>query len=207
MENSRSIGRGSSVEKTRKLVGMAIFTAVVVVLQVIAYAVKVGPVSITLVLIPVVVGAAMYGVGAGAFLGGVFGLVVLIGTISGVDPGAFMLWTANPVITALLCLVKGIAAGWLAGLVFKAIARNPKYMYVGVIVAAIVSPIVNTGIFLAAMVLFYHDTLVAWAGGTDIAYYTLIVLTGWNFVVEFGTNIVLSPVAVRVIRAGKRSAA
>lgn len=206
MEANSSFGSSSSVQKTKKLVGMAIFTAVVVVLQVIAYAVKVGPVSVTLVLIPVVVGAAMYGVGAGAFLGGVFGVVVLIGTISGVDPGAFVLWSARPLITALLCLVKGIAAGYLAGVVFKAIAKKPKYLYLGVIIAAIVSPVVNTGIFLAAMVIFYHDTLVSWAGGTSLVYFTLIGLTGWNFIVELGSNIILSPVAVRVIKAGKRSA-
>jgi uncharacterized membrane protein len=205
MENSRSIGRSSSVEKTRKLVGMAILTAIIVVLQVIAYYVKIGTFSVTLVLIPIVVGAAIYGVKAGAFLGGVFGVVVAIGTISGIDAGAFILWSERPLITVLLCLVKGIAAGYLAGVVFKAIAR--KNMYLGVIVAAIVSPVVNTGIFLAAMVLFFHDTLVSWAGGTSLAYFTFIGLAGVNFLLEMLINVVLSPAVVRILKAGKRSAA
>jgi uncharacterized membrane protein len=204
MNTSGSIGRSSSVQKTRKLVGMAIFTAIVVVLQVIAYYVKIGTFSVTLVLVPIVVGAALYGAGAGAFLGGVFGVVVAIGTISGIDPGAFILWSARPLITVLLCLVKGIAAGWLAGIVYRVIAR--KWKYLGVIVAAIVSPVVNTGIFLAAMVLFFHETLVAWAGGTSLVYFTLIGLTGVNFLLEMGLNIILSPAVVRIVKVGKSSA-
>ncbi len=202
MENIHN-STSSSVNKTRKLVGMAIFTALVVVLQVLAYYIKVGPISITLVLIPIVVGAAMYGPGAGAFLGGVFSVVVLIGTVSGIDAGALILWTAKPLTTFLLIFVKGIAAGWLAGLVYSAIARKRRYL--GVIVAAIVCPLVNTGIFLLAMTLFYHDILVQWAGGTSIVYFTLIGLTGINFLVELGSNIVLSPVAVRVINVGKNT--
>ncbi len=202
MNNSRSTGRSSSVEKTRKLVGMAILTAIIVVLQVVAYYVKIGTFSVTLVLIPIVVGAAIYGVKAGAFLGGVFGVVVVVGTISGVDPGAFILWSERPLMTVLLCLVKGIAAGFMAGVVYRVIAK--KMMYVGVIVAAIVSPVVNTGIFLAAMVLFYHDTLVTWAGGTSLVYFTLIGLTGLNFLLELIINVVLSPAVVRILKAGKR---
>ena len=66
----------SSRTNTRKLAALAIFTALIVVLQLVANVAKVGPVSITLSLVPIVVGAALYGVSAGAYLGGVFGLVV-----------------------------------------------------------------------------------------------------------------------------------
>jgi uncharacterized membrane protein len=207
METSRTFS-SSSVQKTKKLVGMAILAAIVVVLQLLAYAISNFtplPVGITLVLIPVVVGSAIYGAGAGAFLGGVFGIVVMIACITGFDKGGAILYGSRPLITILLCLVKGVAAGYFAGIVYRLIAK--KNMYLGVILAAIVCPIVNTGIFLAAMVFFYHDTLVAWAGGTNLVYFTLIGLTGINFLIEIGSNIVLGPVAVRIISAGKRGAA
>lgn len=194
---------GSSVSKTRKLVGMAIFTALVVVLQVISYYVKVGPFSVTFVLIPVVVGAALYGAGSGAFLGGVFAVVVIIGCISGVDAGGFILWSANPLYVILICLAKGILAGWLAGIVYKAIAKQGKHLYLGVLAAAIVSPVVNTGIFLLGMTLLFHETLVAWAGGISLVYFAFIGLAGINFLVELGSNVVLSTVAVRIIKASK----
>ena len=199
--NGNQAGRGSSVQNTKKLVGMAIFTALVIVLQMLSYYIKIGTFSVTLVLIPVVVGAALYGVGAGAFLGGVFGVVVTIGCISGIDPGGFILWSAKPLLTVLVCIVKGLAAGYLAGLVYRVIAR--KQQYAGVIAAAIVCPVVNTGVFLLAMVFLFHETLVAWAGGTSLVYYTLIGLTGTNFLLEVVSNIVLSPAAVRIIKVGK----
>ena len=62
----------SSLTKTQRMVGLAIFTAVIIVLQLVATFVKVGPISITLTVVPIVVGAAVYGKGAGAYLGGVF---------------------------------------------------------------------------------------------------------------------------------------
>jgi uncharacterized membrane protein len=129
----------------------------------------------------------------------------MIACITGFDKGGAVLYGSSPVITILLCLVKGIAAGYLAGIVYRAVAR--RNMYVGVILAAIVCPIVNTGIFLAAMVLFYRDTLTAWAAGTDLVYFTLIGLTGVNFLIELGSNLILGPVAVRIINAGRREVA
>ena len=208
MENIGSVRRSSSVEKTRKLVGMAILAAIVIVLQVLAYAISnltVLPVSITLVLIPVVVGAAMYGVGAGAFLGGVFGIVTIIGCVSGIDKGGAILFGSQPLITLVLCLVKAMAAGYLAGLVYRAIAKNHGYW--GVITAAVVCPVVNTGIFIAAMILFYQETLLSWAGGKPIVTFILVGLAGINLLIELGLNIVLGPVVVRIIRAGKRGVA
>jgi len=208
MENSGSIRRSSSVEKTRKLVGMAILAAIVIVLQFLSYAVSNFtplPVAITLVLIPVVVGAAMYGAGAGAFLGAVFGIVTIIGCVSGIDKGGAILYGSKPLLTIVLCLVKAMAAGYLAGVVYRAIAKTR--MYLGVIVAAIVCPVVNTGIFIVAMVLLYRDMLISWAGGTPIVTYILLGLAGVNFLIELGSNIILGPVAVRIVNAGKHGSA
>ena len=61
----------------KKIAGVGLLTALVVVLQLLGSFIKFGTVSISLVLIPIVVGAALYGVGAGAWLGGVFAVVVL----------------------------------------------------------------------------------------------------------------------------------
>ncbi len=61
-------------EKTKKIVGIGIFTAIVVVLQLLGSFIRFGTFSISLVLIPIVVGAALYGIGAGAWLGLAFGI-------------------------------------------------------------------------------------------------------------------------------------
>lgn len=190
-------------EKTRRLTGLALMTAIIVVLQVVASFVKFGPFSITLALAPIIIGAALYGAGAGAWLGAVFGVVVLIACIAGWDAGGNILFTANPLLTAALCIVKGAAAGFVSGLVFRGLSRRSPMG--AAITAGIVCPVVNTGIFCAGLALFFYDTLVAWAGGSDLIYYIIFVLTGVNFLLELAINLVLSTVIVRVVGARKRS--
>ena len=112
-------------EKTRRLTGLALMTAIVIVLQLVASAlVKVGVFAPTLTLAPILIGAAIYGPKAGAYLGGVFGVVVTITCIIGWDAGGNALWNANPFLTALICIVKGVAAGLAAGLVYRAVVGD-----------------------------------------------------------------------------------
>lgn len=186
------------------MVGMAIFTAIIVVLQLVASLLsRFANFPISLVLVPIVVGAAVYGPRAGAWFGGVFGAVVLIAVISGLDLGGNILWIANPFLTLLLCLVKGIAAGWAAGLIYSVIAK--KRPYLGVFAAAIVCPIVNTGIFCLAMALLFRETLVEWAGGTEVFYYMIFTLVGINFLIEFVINLILCPTVARIIRLKEKA--
>ena len=190
-------------EKTRRLTGLALMTAIIVVLQVVASFVKFGPFSITLALAPIIIGAALYGAGAGAWLGAVFGVVVLIACIAGWDYGGNVLFTANPLLTAALCIVKGAAAGFVSGLVFRGLSRRSPMG--AAITAGIVCPVVNTGIFIVGLTLFFYDILVAWADGTDLIYYIIFIMTGVNFLLELAINLVLSTVIVRVVGARKRS--
>lgn len=186
-------------EKTRRLAGLALFTGIVVVLQIVCTFVKFGPFSITLAMVPIVVGAAIYGPKAGAYLGGVFGLVVFLACVAGADPGGAVLFSARPIVTAVICIAKGALAGLAAGAVYFVLGKINDIF--GVAAAAIVSPVVNTGIFILGMVLLYHETLVTWAGGTSVVYYIIFGLTGVNFLVELCVNVVLSPVVARIIRA------
>lgn len=190
--------------KTRRLAGLALFTAIVVVLQLLGSFIKVGPFAVSLVLIPIVVGAAVYGVSAGAWLGFVFGVVVTIAVVTGADAGgySYIMFSARPVMTVLVCLIKGTAAGYVAGLLYRAIGK--KHPLAGVIVAAAAAPVVNTGLFVLAMVLFYQPQLQAWAGGTAVATYVVTGLVGVNFLLELGVNLVLSPTITRLIAAGKK---
>lgn len=181
--------------KTQKIVGIGLFTAIVVALQLLAASIKFGPFSITLVLAPIVIGAALYGVGAGAWLGAAFGVSVLI---SG-DSAAFM--TINPAGTVITVLLKGMLAGLAAGLIYKALEKTNKT--VAVVLAGIACPIVNTGIFLAGCYLFFQEWLVSVFGTTGFA--TVVTgLVSVNFAVELGINMVLASVIVRIIDIGKK---
>ena len=186
--------------KTKTLVGIGLFTAIVVVLQFLGGGIKFGMFSISLVLVPIVVGAAVYGWQAGAWLGFVFGIAVLL---SG-DAAAFL--AVNPLATVLVVLIKGTACGLCAGLVYKLFEKYNKY--IAVIAAAVVCPIVNTGIFLLGCQLFFLETIAGWgqaAGFENVGSYMIIGLAGINFIIELGVNIVLAPIISRLIKIGKKA--
>ena len=186
------------------MVGIAVLAALVVVLQLLSSVIKIGTVSITLTLIPIVVGAAFYGPGAGAILGTVFGLVVYINSATGADTGGNLVFLANPFLCAVVCIGKGTLSGWCAGLVYRLVARKDAALgrnAVAVLLAAITAPVVNTGVFLLGMVLFFQETLRAWAAGSALLTYALFTLAGVNFLVELGLNLVLSPAVSTLIRA------
>lgn len=185
---------------TREMVLGAILTALVIILQMMGAFVRFGPFSISLVLIPIVIGAATCGVGIGAWLGFVFGVVVLL---SG-DAGAFL--AVNVLGTVITVLLKGTLCGLLSGLVYKALEKFN--IYVAVIAAAVCCPLVNTGVFLIGCLLFFMDTVAGWAAqaglGGGVAHYMIFGLVGVNFLFELGSNVVLSPIIVELINIGTK---
>ena len=187
--------------ETRKIVALSVFTAIVVVLQFLGSFIHLGMFSISLTLIPIVVGAALYGALSGAWLGFVFGVVVLL---SG-DAAAFLV--VNPLATALVVLLKGTLAGFAAGKVYRLVEKKNETL--GVLSSAVVCPVVNTGIFLLGCSLFFMETLTEWATqlgfGGDVVRYMFLGLAGGNFLFELLFNLVLSPVVLRLIRVGKKS--
>ncbi len=186
--------------KTKTLVGVGLFTAIVVVLQLLGGGIRVGSVfSISLVLVPIVVGAAVYGWQAGAWLGLAFGVTVLA---TG-DAAAFMAIDVSG--TILTVLLKGICCGAVAGLVYKLFSHWGQFL--GVLIAAILCPAVNTGIFLVGCKLFFYETVSAWgaaAGFANAESYMFLGLAGINFLVELATNMVLAPVITRLIKLGSK---
>lgn len=189
-------------EKTRNIAILGLFSAVTVVLQLLSYIIKIGTFNLSLVLIPIVLGAYLYGVKVGAVLGGVFGLVVTICCFTGLDAGGYILVNANPVITSAICIVKGILAGAASGTVAKLLKGKNEYL--AVVLAALTAPLVNTGVFVAAMFGFFKDILAAWAGGTNVVAYVITGLVGINFLIEFTINAVMAPSLLRVTKAVKR---
>lgn len=182
--------------KTSTIVGVGLLTAVVVVLQALAINIRFGVFSITLVLAPIIVGAALYGYAAGAWLGFVFGIVVLL-----TDAGAFLAVSVPG--TIITCLLKGAMAGLLAGVVYKALEKKNKTA--AVVVAGVVAPVANTGIFLLGCVVFFLETIQGWAGDTNVGVFMLTSFVGLNFVVELVINLVLSSAIVRIVQIAKKS--
>jgi len=181
-------------EKIRRLVGVAILAAIVVVLQSVGSFIRFGSVSVSLVLIPIVVGAAVYGPAAGAMLGGVFSIVVLL------QPDTAFFYGVSFVGTVITVLAKGILAGLLSGLTFKGLVN--KNLWLAVIVAALVCPVVNTGLFALGSRLFFWSAYAEMGGGNAMMI-LMTVMIGFNFFAELAANIICAPVIVRILHAAK----
>ena len=193
-------------DNQRKFIYTAMVAALVVVLQMFV-SIPVGMFTITLTLVPIMLGAILFGPLSGAILGGVFGVVVAIQVVTG---AAGLLSTEmflqTPVVTIVLCILKGAVAGWVSGLVYRALAKLEKNK-LGVILSAIACPIVNTGIFALGMFAFYNGLINEWAINNAFANgftFVMIGCIGLNFVVEFAVNVLLIPAILRMIKIVKR---
>ena len=190
-----------------RLVQMGLLSGLIILLQTVFIIPLPGSLTLSLVLVPSVVGAVLYGAKAGAFLGGVFGVLVSVMAIQG-QLGLLtnMMVAYNPVLTVTICMLKGIAAGWLAGLVNGAFKKRPV---LGIFAAAAVAPLANTGIFVAGMLTVFRGVMLEFAdgigmGGVGAIYFAIVVLVGINFVIEFGANLLLSPAISSIVKAVKK---
>ena len=187
--------------KTQTIVGLGLLTAIVVVLQALSLSIPVGIFRITLVLVPIIVGAALYGVFAGAWLGFVFSLVVMF-----TDTALFMAVSVPG--TIITVMLKGTLAGVVAGLVYKALAGKNKL--IAVLLAGVAAPVTNTGLFLVGCSLFFMDTINEWAAGAgyeSAGKFMIFGLVGMNFVIELIINLAMSTTIVQLIGIGKKSGA
>lgn len=184
--------------RTQKLVLGAILTAIVIVLQLMGSFIRFGPFSISLVLVPIVIGSAMCGYKISAWLGFVFGLAVIF---SGDAAPFFAVSVTGTVATVLL---KGTLCGFVSGLVYRLLENKNRYL--AVVAAAITCPIVNTGVFLLGCLVFFLPTIAQWgsaSGYPNVVGYMFLGLAGGNFLVELAINIVLAPIILRIISINK----
>lgn len=183
----------------KRITGLAILLALVIVLQLIGGYLKIGGTSLSFVLVPIVLGGMLYGIWAGAFLGFAFGLITLLFGITGADYFTAVLFENQPLATTALCLGKGTLAGLCSGVIYQIVKK--KNEYAATFTAAVVAPVVNTGLFILGSLLFLQDTLMAnfVARGATIVYFLFISCAGVNFLVELAINLILAPQLYRVI--------
>ena len=150
------------MHNTKDITTIAMFVGIVVVLQILATFINFGAFPITLTLIPIIIGGAMYGPFVGMILGTAFGIVVAIMVITGSDPsGAYML-SVHPFITILACVLKGSLAGFIGAYVYQKL--KDKSQTKAILLSSALVPIVNTGTLALVIIIFFDGsfaTLVA----------------------------------------------
>lgn len=166
------------------LTGLSVLTAIVIILQEFVH-IRFGIFSISTVLVPIVIGGALYGIWAGAWLGLVFGIAVLLS-----GDAAFFFALDTPMAipgTIIIVLVKGIGCGAVSAVVYKLLKK--KSLTLASVAAGVAAPVVNTGLFIIGCRIFLFSSII----------YIVTTFISINFLVELIVNIILNPVIMRVI--------
>ena len=190
--------------RTIKMVQLALFTAIIALMNLtpLGY-IQVTGVAITLLGIPVTIGAIFLGPLSGAILGAVFGITSFIRCF-GLDPFGVFLLGINPVLTFILCLLPRILMGWLTGLVFLGLRRVDNKKNIAFAVTNLTGPLLNTILFMSTLILFFYNNgefskqYVAGSGATN-AFAFIIAMVGMNALIEAGTCFVIGTAISKVL--------
>lgn len=176
----------------RNMPYIAILMAVEIVLQFIGNAIALGPISINLSLVPIALGAIMFGPWVGLLLGIINSLFVLMA------PSTALFYNVSVLGTVLTVLIKSSAAGFFGGLIY--LMLNKRNNLIATIVTSISLPLINTGLFVVGCLLFFKPLLESLTpNGGNIYEFLFIAMIGWNFIFELSTSLVLTYPIYRII--------
>ncbi len=181
------------MQKTNKVHKMTLTAILMAIILVMSFTplgyLRVGPVAITFLTIPVVIGAVLLGPWYGAFLGAVFG-ATSFSTCFGADPMGVALLSIDPVATFFTCMVPRILIGVVTGLLFRALCRRGHNNAFVLILTTLVGCLTNTVLFVSAVIFFFQST---YFGGDSLG----------NIIVMFFTvNALLEVVVCGLVAAG-----
>lgn len=143
---------------TAYLVELALLTAIILILAFtpVGYIRTLG-LEITLIVVPVAVGAVTLGPMAGAILGGIFGITSYIQCF-GMSPVGAMLLSINPLLTFLVCVPTRILMGWLTGLLYQAFQKWSPLKKISLTLANLCCPLLNTLFFMGTLTVFFYQS-------------------------------------------------
>ena len=175
-----------------KMTGTAILAALIFIFQIIGNYVSIAGISINLALIPIAIGAILYGPWAGLLLGTINGICVLPG--SGLFLG-ISLWG-----TILCCVLKTGLAGFISGWLFKLF--KGKAIVPGMVICSLIIPIINTGIFSLFALTLFKQGLIEYFGVDNSSFvsFLFIGLIGVNFIFEIVSIAILTPSITLVLK-------
>lgn len=175
-----------------KMTGTAILAALIFIFQIIGNYVSIAGISINLALIPIAIGAILYGPWSGLLLGVINGVCVL--------PGSGLFFGISPFFTVLCCVLKTGLAGFVSGWVFKLF--KGKGLIPGMFVCSLLVPVINTGIFSLFALTLFRSGLEEYFGkeSSEFVSFLFLMVIGINFIFEVVSIIILSPSFVMILK-------
>lgn len=172
---------------TRKMVTLAMLSAVLLVMSFtpLGY-LNIGPLAISLNMIPVGIGAIVLGPVGGMILGGMFGITSFMQClgIGGTSAMGVLLFEISPVLAFIQRFVPRLLAGLLAGFIYCLVDKLINGTVAG-FVTGFCAALLNTILFMLSLVLLFGNTeyLQHLIGGRNIIAF-ICAFVGVNAVVE-----------------------
>ena len=168
---------------TKYLVELALLVAIILLMAFtpIGY-IKTAGLEITLIVVPVAVGAVTLGPTAGAILGGVFGVTSFIQCF-GMSAFGTLLAGINPFFAFLVCVSPRILEGWLTGLIYRGLRKTKLPSGVSITFSNLCCPLLNTTFFMGTLVILYAETMRTQFGMTKVIPF-IAAFVGINGLVE-----------------------
>lgn len=195
----------SKNQKTVNIVGVALLTALIIVLQWLSSVVT-TPLgfTISLVLIPILIGAVMFGWKAAAFLGFIAGAWILVLSFLGLEPSGVFFLGVNAPMTVLTILLKGTLSGLIPGLLYSVMKNKINNIAATAITGGLIA-VINTGVFLIFALTVFRDSLSIEAGFAKGVSYVIASILGINFTAEFLSTAIIGTILCKVLgKAVKR---
>lgn len=188
----------NSNAKTRTLVQLSLLTAIELIMAFtpLGY-LKIGALSISFMMLPVVIGAIIMGPGAGAFLGGVFGVTSFIQCF-GMDAFGTVLMGISPAATFVVCIPSRILAGWIPGLLYRLLEKVDKSRIAVYAVTSVSGALLNTVFFVGFLVAFFYETLMGMGMGDTILAVVASLVT-INVVAEAAVCLVIGTAIAKAV--------
>lgn len=189
-------------KNTTTMVRLAILTALLLLFAFtpIGY-IRTPILEITLMHLPVIVGAILLGEGAGAFLGLVFGLTSFAQCFMG-SPLGTLLVSLSVWRTFVVCVVPRVLMGLLVALIFRALrrtgARRTAY-----VVASVSGALLNTLFFMSALFALFgsRSEFLGFLGTGSVTLTLILSMIGINGLCETLICIPLGFAVERIERA------
>lgn len=144
---------------TRRLTQLALLTALLLVMNYtpLGY-LPVGPLTMSLLTIPVAIGAMLLGPATGAWLGTVFGLTSFINAVEGKSAMTGAAFQYSPVLCFIMCVVARALMGLCCGLIYRAVTKAlPEKEKLCAAIGGVSAPLLNTCFFMGSLVLFFYN--------------------------------------------------
>ena len=202
--------QGISMQKNRgkisikELTSTAMMVAIVVLMSFtpLGYLRTLG-LSVSLLTIPVAIGAMVLGPKVGLILGLTFGLTSYYQCFAGSPFGA-MLLSINPLYTFLVCVPTRMLVGWFTGLIFQQLQKRGILKTASFFIGGFVAALFNTIFYMGVLILLFWNTEYIQTLNMELGGFSplgfVFVFVGINGLIEIPATCVIGGTVAKTLR-------